>query len=377
MTSHFGRPPNFTRRPLTDGLVGPVLPRGADHHLAEHDVIPAHAHNNSIEATSEPPHVQSRNMHQSFSGGTASEGAVRSTRAPTTWGTNTRKRRAKRTSLDNQRPGSYKRTRRLEQCRLSQRRYREKKRAFNMIIAQNFEHLREEIEACKRDAKKSLLGRNTTEVRADIFHVLERSFASPWYSVNVRDRTFDDNLKRTLAALETSFALDVTMGDLCGVDELMGQLQKYSQYFSNPRVHLKRVKEITAGVVTASAKLSLIDSEFTLRSIFPHLQKVSKSKYDPRLSAGNRLVGQALNCNCSMSLYFDDESGRVTRVEISIDWVSALYQVLGKTEDVSKVLRDAFIAPDCTIGGTSTSGSGEKLPGFFRDNAGLRITTAP
>ncbi|KAG3158123.1 hypothetical protein PI124_g8861 [Phytophthora idaei] len=320
-------------------------------------------------------------MHQSFSGGTASEGAVRSTRAPTTWGTNTRKRRAKRTSLDNQRPGSYKRTRRLEQCRLSQRRYREKKRAFNMIIAQNIEHLREEIETCKRRRQEIAFGKKNNRsswcIAADIFHVLERSFASPWCSVNVRDRTFDDNLRRTLAALETSFALDVTMGDLCGVDELMGQLQKYSQYFSNPRVHLKRVEEITAGVVTASAKLSLIVSEFTLRSIFPHLQKVSKSKYDPRLSAGNRLVGQALNCNCSMSLYFDDESGRVTRLEISIDWVSALYQVLGKTEDVSKVLRDAFIAPDCTIGGTSTSGSGEKLPGFFRDNAGLRITTAP
>ncbi|KAG6966344.1 hypothetical protein JG687_00004894 [Phytophthora cactorum] len=261
----------------------------------------------------------------------------------------------------------------LERCRINQQRYRERKQAIRSTIIQ----IEREIDSLERDIRLRREIRSPCRVVADTLKVLERSFASPWCSVNVRDRTFDDNLKRTLAALETSFVLNVTMGDLCGVDELMGQLQKYSQYFSNPRVHLKRVEEITAGVVTASAKLSLIVSEFTLRSISPHLQKVSKRKYDPRLSAGNRLVGQALNCNCSMSLYFDDESGRVTRLEIGIDWVSALYQVLGKTKDVSKVLRDAFIVPDCTIGGTSTSGSGEKLPGFFRDNAGLRITTAP
>lgn len=140
------------------------------------------------------------------------------------------------------------------------------------------------------------------------------------------------------------------MGDLRGVDDITDQLRRYSQYFSDPKIHLQRVEEMVPGIVTASARLHVTVSGFTMRCNFPYLQKVSRSKYDTRSSAGERLLGQTLHCNCSMTFYFDNESGRVARLEIDVDWVKALLLALGNIVDVSKALCDALITPECLIG---------------------------
>ncbi|KAF4128543.1 hypothetical protein GN958_ATG22262 [Phytophthora infestans] len=362
MASLLENPSNFTRRPLSDGLVGPVVPRGVHQHHTKREVSPPHGSMNSIQAISKNTPVQRRSMCLTFDKDTGAIQELPAQNATTTKRKrpDTRQSKAKGRPSDNPRSGYYRSSRRLEQCRLSQKRYREKKRAFNMNIVQNIEQLREEIEACKRRRLEISFGKKNNRspwcIVADVFHLLESRFASPWCSVKDADTTLDGDLKHTLTALEKSFALNVALGDLHGVKELVSQLYKYSQYFSNPRVHLKRVEEMAEGIVTASAKLSLAVSEITVRSIFPHLIKVSRSKYDPRLSADGRLVGQTLECECALTLCFDDESGRVARMEITIDWISALSQVLGKLGDVSTVLQDALITPDCTIGGTATSG---------------------
>ncbi|KAE8999954.1 hypothetical protein PR002_g18313 [Phytophthora rubi] len=75
----------------------------------------------------------------------------------------------------------------------------------------------------------------------------------------------------TLAVLERAFAHDAAMGDLRGVDALMKQLRLYSQCFDDPRLQLKRIESVAAGVMTAHVKLSVTVTEFTLKRIFPHL----------------------------------------------------------------------------------------------------------
>lgn len=47
---------------------------------------------------------------------------------------------------------------------------------------------------------------------------------------------------------------------------------------------------------------------------------------------------------------WDDSTGRVTRLDTAIDFLSPLLRALGSLEDVSYVLGEARITPACLIG---------------------------
>ncbi|KAF1792270.1 hypothetical protein GQ600_4610 [Phytophthora cactorum] len=53
---------------------------------------------------------------------------------------------------------------------------------------------------------------------------------------------------------------------------------------------------------------------------------------------GTRLLGQRLDCICSVRFSWDDSSGRVTRLRGTMDFLKPLLQVLGNLERLALYL---------------------------------------
>ncbi|ETI48127.1 hypothetical protein F443_07799, partial [Phytophthora nicotianae P1569] len=112
------------------------------------------------------------------------------------------------------------------------------------------------------------------------------------------------------------------MGELRGINALMDQWRRYSLYFREPHVELKRVEAVTPGVVFAVATLSVSITEFTVKWVFPHL----KTPNDTVPMLDKKLVGQRIDCNCTVTFLFDEDNGRIIRLEPNIDLVSPMLQ---------------------------------------------------
>ncbi|EEY59193.1 bzip transcription factor [Phytophthora infestans T30-4] len=238
-------------------------------------------------------------------------------------------------------------SRRREQCRANQARYRDKQRNAQVQLK------RKELDTLKRRyrdlASRERSNQSPWSIVAEVFRLLETSFHSPWRVASMQEMKNHSEIRQVLAILERSFAHDAAMGELRGADELMEQLLLFSQYFGKPHLKLQRIESVAPGVMAARAKLSITVTEFTLRHAFPHLEEPASG--DDHVLLYQRLLGQRLECNCSLNFLFDEDSDRVVRLEINIDLASTLLDVLGSLTDVSNVLEHARVSSECVIGG--------------------------
>ncbi|KAG1705330.1 hypothetical protein DVH05_004261 [Phytophthora capsici] len=363
-------------RPLRDNLVGLVLPRASTSRLHS-DVMAAKTPYGSEVSPYNAPRTNRRPLDSRASvrdGFRANEDASglllsltgiagdRPTQLPSGGNMALMSRAAleKRNSSQHKLREAHKhkragdsKVRRREQCRANQARYRDKQRNAQIQLETSVAQLHKELETLKRRyrdlSSRESSNQSPWSIVAEVFRLLEISLRSPWRMVDDQETQTHAETRQTLAVLETAFAHDAAMGDLRGVDALMKQLRLYLQYFGNPQLQLQRVESMAPGVMTARAKLSVTVTESTLRHIFPHLTAPTGGDgHDGKLYEG--LFGQRLECSSALSFLFDG-SDRVERMEISIDMTTPLLRVLGAIEDVSKVLKNARISSECTIGG--------------------------
>ncbi|OWZ03836.1 Bzip transcription factor [Phytophthora megakarya] len=244
---------------------------------------------------------------------------------------------------------------RREQCRNNQARYRDRQRAHQRRMNHKVQQLHEEVQGLKLKRQRLRYGEKTKcspwGIVSDVFRLLETSFQSPWHMTNADEMMKHAEPQQILAVLQKSFLYDVGMGDLNGVTALLEQLRRYSLYFSDPKLHLKRVEEVVPGVVTATAQFNVTVSEFTLRCVFPHLQPNPVDVFTDELrSLRGKLLGQRLQCNCKLTFLMDQHSGRVARLETSVDWMTPLFQLLKNASEVSRVLSEALLTRNCEVG---------------------------
>ncbi|KAG1687458.1 hypothetical protein DVH05_005149 [Phytophthora capsici] len=233
--------------------------------------------------------------------------------------------------------------RRLERCRINQQRYRIRQRAIQEKINEMVKEVRG-LELRYRDLSiHEKDHRSPCRVVTDMFALLEAYFRSPGFKPRSKAKAAHALTRQISEALQNSFVSDVECGSLRGVDALMKQLKLYAQYFDAPTVRLEEVAEVSPSVVAASASLEVLVSISTLCFIFPHLLQASRVGNDTQPLLGKRLLDKTLVCSCSVHFTFDARSGRVARVEASIDWVSALLCALGNLEDVANALDGALV----------------------------------
>jgi len=246
-----------------------------------------------------------------------------------------------------------KRAIRREQCRANQARYRNKQLNLRRQLQQQNQRLEEEIHGLKIKQRSITFERRTTQspwtIVGEVFRLLESGFRSPWRLASSVEMLKHDETRQTLELLQKSFAHDVAMGDLRGLNALMDQWRCYALYFGDPHLELKRVEAVTSGVVSASARFRVTITDFTIRCVFPHLVQANARK-GKALSLSKRLIGQCLDCSCSMTFLFNSTNGRVVRLEPQIGLAPPLLRLLGNTRDLSVVLDRALLTSDGVIG---------------------------
>ncbi|POM78095.1 Bzip transcription factor [Phytophthora palmivora] len=244
----------------------------------------------------------------------------------------------------------YQSSLRRRQCRTNQARYRNRQREYQANLEQNVIHLHEEVANLKRKyrdlSSRERISHSPWSIVAEVFHLVENSFRSPWRTVNAEEMKYHRETQQILAVLERSFAHDAAFGDLCGFGSLIEQLQCFSQYFADPQLKLLQIESVTPGVMAARAKLGVTVSKLSLKKIFV---------VDDCTPWHNHLLGQRLELNCTMNFLFDGESSRVVRLECNIDLMVALLRSLKSLNDVSDVLKRALVTPECIISRSQTS----------------------
>ncbi|KAL3657512.1 hypothetical protein V7S43_017650 [Phytophthora oleae] len=282
----------------------------------------------------------------SFTRGTGSVSAIKSSSDET------------KASGKRKRSEYYNTSTRRHQCRANQARYRERQRAAQLQLQQSVEDLHKEVGSLKRQYHEysSPLRSNQSpwSVVAEVFHLLESSFRSPWCMASAKETISHKKTRRVLAIIEKAFAHDAAMGDLVGTDALMEQLRCYTQYFGEPQLKLQRIETVAPGVMAAKAKLSVTVTELTLWHIFPHVAKLRDANdyASEQHSLYDRLLGQRLELSSLMRFFFDEHNRRVVRLETRIDLMPALLRSLRNLKDISDVLEHALITRECVICGS-------------------------
>ncbi|ETI55716.1 hypothetical protein L914_01547 [Phytophthora nicotianae] len=243
---------------------------------------------------------------------------------------------------------------RREQCRKNQTRHRRRKCTLHQRIQHEVQQLREEVQGLKlnrqllRFEKKT--NRSAWNIVSDVFRLLEIGFCAPWHMVNADEMMKHTEMWQILVELLKSFEQAVGMEGLHGVEMLLEQLRRYSLYFSEPQVHLQRVEELVPGVVTVTARLKLTVSEFTLRCVFPRLERPrvgGDDVEDIHRSLRNKLLGRRLDCLCKVTFPMNEESGRVSRLEIcvpaNLEEVPAGVTLVGGEESIPESNTERFI----------------------------------
>ncbi|GMF29235.1 unnamed protein product [Phytophthora fragariaefolia] len=243
---------------------------------------------------------------------------------------------------------SYSKSRRREQCRVNQTRYRNKQRNTLVQLENDVVRLRQEVKSLKSRYQDLLSQERSSHspwsIVAEVFHLLESSFRSPWSITSTEDMMIHPQTRFTIAVLERAFALDAAMGDLRGVKALVEQLRIYSQCFGGSELRLKCIETVSAGVMAARAEFSVTLTEFTLKHMLPQLEERHGRDYGDRLY--KQLLDQQLECGCSLIFLFDGDTDRFMRLETVIDPVIPLFRLVGNLENVLGVMENARISPE-------------------------------
>ncbi|KAE9172977.1 hypothetical protein PF005_g26472 [Phytophthora fragariae] len=239
--------------------------------------------------------------------------------------------------------------RRREQCKNNQARYRDRQRGFVRELEEGAQQPQQEIRRLTVRRYTLCYGvqtkHNVWNVAVEYFRLLRYGFLMPLCGSVADAASPETEIHEQECFFRAAMADDVGVGELKGVDALIEQWKRYSSYFGSLHLQLNRMEQQPLGDMVAVATLSLTITEATLQYVFPHLLAVPHYS-----SLTPRLLNQRLECSCTVRFTWDDSTGRVARLDSTIDLLSPLLRVLGSLEDVSHVVGEALITPAYLIG---------------------------
>ncbi|GMF65213.1 unnamed protein product [Phytophthora lilii] len=251
--------------------------------------------------------------------------------------------------------------RRREQCRNNQARYRDRQRGFVRELQNGVHELRSEIQKLTTQRHTLCYGvqaqHNIWYVAVEYFRLLRYGFLMPLDGLESSRGAGDGQDQECF--LRATMAADVAIGEMSGIDALIDQWQRYSSYFVSLHLRQKQMEQQPLGI-KASATLSLTITEATIRNVLPHLlprENTQASENDDEVflsRLASTLLGQRIDCQCTVRFVWDDSARRVTRLDSSIDLLTPLLRVLGNLADVSYVLGKALLTPAFLIGEMKT-----------------------
>jgi hypothetical protein len=258
--------------------------------------------------------------------------------------------------------------RRREQCRANQARYRNKQRALRLEFHETLERLRgevRELEAERRALANGLhIKKSPWNVVADYFRLFHRGAcirkyagaSSPAHNSVHSLYTESEIGKEQLAFLHAVMSPDVNLveNEADGVDALAEQWVVWSQSCSAFEMHLKSIEKVPGqpDTLVASTIVSVMFSDSTIRSVFPHLpapQNRSEIDHEEQSSDSElalKLCGRRLEFKCVMWFECHPRTNQVLRLRSQFDTIPPLLDALGSLQDVAQVLDGARLSAD-------------------------------
>ncbi|TYZ60323.1 hypothetical protein PybrP1_012276 [[Pythium] brassicae (nom. inval.)] len=232
--------------------------------------------------------------------------------------------------------------RRREQCRANQARYRNKQRDHAVVLAERVEELRAEVRLLAQQRR----GGSAMGVATEYFRLFRHGLAAdePAAPTVLAAAPFR---QQQLAFLRSSTAPKLQLGwDVGGVDALVEQWRRYSQYHDDLVLELESAFEVdtvalnesVSKTIHAAASLTVTITPETIARVFPHL--ASGAADACRLK--DRLVGARVSYPWIVVFEFDERC-IIQRLTNSVDFVAPLMAVLRSVEEVLAVLEGARV----------------------------------
>lgn len=278
-------------------------------------------------------------------------------------------------------------SKRRDQCRTNQARYRTRLRDQEVELEDQVAALKQQVQALEHRAEQLRTKSSTSnsssrtelisegpsdavlitlEERRSPIKIVTEYFRQFKYGLGLESDRYmlrDElpqyplHLRRQIAFLYAVMHPDLRLGDLVGVDALVDQWRKYSRYFDD--LQLELIKAVVVEdedaprlsqdqhdqlhcqkeIIQATATLTVIFSDETIRGVFPHLERNERLK--------EMLVDKRVSLDFVHTFGFsgvdDGEAPKVQYLNCFVDFVKAMLALFDDVNDVATVLQQARI----------------------------------
>ncbi|KAG1695835.1 hypothetical protein DVH05_019173 [Phytophthora capsici] len=245
---------------------------------------------------------------------------------------------------------------RRERCRINQARYRKRQRKYADDLDGSILQLKEEVQDVETKLQTILHHAPTTEnvwnVATEYFRLFRYGYeapvttpkqtsTSPFATTNSKfDMTQLQPSNPQLDFLRGSMSADVTDGMQSGPDALLENWRLVSLYYDDVSVKLEQLEQDgVSGSLVGKTVLHVTITEETLQNVFPQL--VSHESL-----LASKLLNQRLALRGSVRFDWDKASGRVMRLNSTVDMMTPMLELLGCLEDVATVFNGALVGLD-------------------------------
>ncbi|KAK1934241.1 bZIP transcription factor 1 [Phytophthora citrophthora] len=235
---------------------------------------------------------------------------------------------------------------RRESSRINQARYLERQRKKMNRLKEDVQRLIEEVKNLELHHTSLSIEvpthKSIWSVATAYFRLFRHGLNSPAKEANAFALKF----------LQTTMEPSVTDGSLSGPKALLENWRLFSLYFVDVHVELEHLKRVEgSGILVAFTSTSVKFSAGTLRKVFPHLNSdghggTQGGKWSP---LADQLRNQQIVMRGSVYFYWDETTGKVTRMETRSDLLTPLLHLPGSLEDVDRVFERALVTPECKL----------------------------
>jgi hypothetical protein len=246
------------------------------------------------------------------------------------------------------------RERRRKQCRVSQRRYRDKKGSAEYNLKLDVNNLREHVqrlqgmrELLETKIWSSRLAREGAVLKAaeQYYTVFAHGMHNPEAGGDRVRRCFDMQVSFVKAFMDK----DVEFGDSRGVSGVLDQWHLYTQFHASIAVRF-----ISAEVCgTEDAPIVVVKGALAVR-----LNRTSIETMFPHILANEELVQVLLSRVIeypTITTYVFNECSQVERQDLDVDFIAGINFRLGSAYATSRIMQRALISDCCKLGQVSPS----------------------
>jgi len=232
--------------------------------------------------------------------------------------------------------------RRRKQCRVSQRRYRDKKGSAEYNLKLDVNSLRESVQSLKglRELLETKLWSSKLAQNAAVLKAVEQYYAVFEQGLH-NPEAGGENVRKCfqmqLGFLGSFLDVHVQFGDARGLRDVLEQWHRYTQFHAwieTGFVSAEVFGSTDSPVVVAQGSLTVLVNRMTLEKVFP------RALDEPELAA--MLMDQVVEYRTTTTFSFN-ERAQVERLDWEVDFLGGISSLFGSAMDASRVLQGALL----------------------------------